>query len=700
MSRLRMPRPSLHAPGRPSGTAAPGRPARAAGHRLLPRGAGRAWLVAALAVLLSMGVTVATPQGAEADQAPVDLGDAASYAVLAGTAVSSTDLTAITGNLGVSPGSSVTGFPPGTVSGSIHAGDAAAAAAKADLVAAYNDVAGRTPVTTVASELGGTTKAPGVYNSANGVFGITGTLTLDAQGEPDAVFIFKASTFSTANVSNINLASGAQAKNVFWQVSGTATLGTYCTFRGNVLAQTSVTVSTGAAVFGRVFAVNGGITIQGPTDPPRTRITVPNDPPTTTALSSSANPSRRGESVTFTATVSAVSGSLVPQGQVLFKDGATVIGSDLHNSSGPATLTTSTLDPGQHPITAVYLGGDTPSGEGIIHFAPSTSPELIQTVVASLWTPATVPAVTTLPDPNAVTVGVKFRSTTDGTIRGIRFYKGPQNTGTHIGSLWTSGGTQLASATFTNETATGWQQVSFTTPVAIDAGTTYVASYFTPTGNYSVNRPYFGTQYTNSPLIALANSAEGGNGVYRYGPTNSFPTGTYQSTNYWVDVVFTPSDSLWDSSATPAASAADPNPITVGVKFRSTTDGAIRGIRFYKGLQNNGTHVGSLWTSGGTQLASATFTNETAAGWQEVSFTTPVAIDAGTTYVAAYFTPTGGYSVNSSYFGSQYANGPLIALANGDEGGNGIYRYGATSTFPTSAYQAANYWVDVVFDIT
>ncbi|WP_037973160.1 DUF4082 domain-containing protein, partial [Streptosporangium amethystogenes] len=94
----------------------------------------------------------------------------------------------------------------------------------------------------------------------------------------------------------------------------------------------------------------------------------------------------------------------------------------------------------------------------------------------------------------------------------IRFYKGPQNTGTHVGSLWTSSGQLLASATFTNETASGWQQVNFPTPVNIAANTTYIASYHTTSGFYSVTRPYFTTQYTNSPLLALANGAEGGNG--------------------------------------------------------------------------------------------------------------------------------------------------------------------------------------------
>ncbi|WP_433240080.1 DUF4082 domain-containing protein [Streptosporangium sp. CA-135522] len=314
----------------------------------------------------------------------------------------------------------------------------------------------------------------------------------------------------------------------------------------------------------------------------------------------------------------------------------------------------------------------------------------------SLWGNTTTPAQSGA-DPNAVTVGVKFKATTSGTIQGIRFYKGPQNTGTHIGSLWTSGGQQLASATFTNETASGWQQVNFSIPVVINAGTTYVASYFTSSGNYSVNSSYFTTDYTNGPLTALASSTSGGNGVYRYGATNGFPNKTFQAANYWVDVVFAPSSSLWETATTPAQSAADPNAVTVGVKFKATTSGTIQSIRFYKGPQNTGTHIGSLWTSGGQQLASATFTNETASGWQQVNFSTPVVIDAGTTYVASYFTSSGNYSVNSSYFTTDYTNGALTAPASSTSGGNGVYRYGTTNGFPNKTFQAANYWVDIIF---
>jgi hypothetical protein len=192
----------------------------------------------------------------------VDLGTNDDFAILAGSTVTNTGSSVITGDLGLSPGTSVTGFPPGTVSGTQHVTDAAAAQAQTDLTAAYNDAAGQTPVSTVPTELGGTTKTAGVYDSAAGTFGITGTLTLDAEGDPDAVFIFKtASTLITAGSSVVDLVNGAQACNVFWQVGSSATLGTNSTFAGNILALTSITLTTGADVDGRVLARNGAVTL-------------------------------------------------------------------------------------------------------------------------------------------------------------------------------------------------------------------------------------------------------------------------------------------------------------------------------------------------------------------------------------------------------------------------------------------------------
>ena len=142
---------------------------------------------------------------------------------------------------------------------------------------------------------------------------------------------------------------------------------------------------------------------------------------------------------------------------------------------------------------------------------------------------------------SAVQLGVKFRSDVAGTIRGIRFYKGAANTGTHVGSLWSSTGARLATATFTGETASGWQQVNFTTPVAISANSTYVASYHTTSGRYSIDANYFASAGAdNAPLHAPANGGSGGNGVYAYGSSDAFPNQTWNASNYWVDVVFQP----------------------------------------------------------------------------------------------------------------------------------------------------------------
>ena len=136
---------------------------------------------------------------------------------------------------------------------------------------------------------------------------------------------------------------------------------------------------------------------------------------------------------------------------------------------------------------------------------------------------------------------MKFRSDTAGFITGIRFYKASTNTGTHVGNLWTSTGTRLATATFANETASGWQQVIFATPVAITANTVYVASYHTNTGHYSENQRYFSSKGMDSPpLHALASGVSGVNGVYAYGSSSNFPSLGWNNTNYWVDVAFQP----------------------------------------------------------------------------------------------------------------------------------------------------------------
>ncbi len=648
---------------------------------------------------------------------------------------------------------------------------------------------------------------------------------------------------------------------------------------------------------------------------------------------------------------------------------------------------------------------------------PVTVGSVPATCPCTIWPSTATPAATD-PDTNPVELGVKFRSSSAGFITGIRYYKPSASSGTHVGSLWSSTGTRLANVTFTNETASGWQQASFATPVAVNANTTYVASYFSP-ARYSVSGAYFASAPTSrGPLTALQNGTDGGNGVYRYTSTAGvFPNSTYNSENYWVDVVFTESVTdttkptlasrtpapgatgvvvganttavfseavqqatigfglrdpggalvpaataydaatrtatldpnaalapgtvytatvsgardtagnqmdpvswsftteapdttkptlasrtpapgatgvvvganttavfseavqqatigfelrdpggalvpaataydaatrtatldpnaalapgtvytatvsgardtagnqmdpvswsftteapdttpptltnrtptpgatgvgtgstvtavfsealqtgtlafelrtpggtlvpsttvydgatrtatltpnaaltlsttytasisgardtagnqmtplswsftttastfncpctVWSSTATPAGTDPDTSSVELGVKFRASVNGFVTGIRYYKPSTSTGTHVGSLWSATGTRLGAVTFTNESASGWQQATFASPIPVTAGTTYIASYFTPSR-YAVNSAYFASAATTrGPLTALQNGTDGGNGVYRYTSTAgAFPNSSYNAENYWVDPVF---
>lgn len=225
----------------------------------------RQWTVvlglAAVTGLLMVVGLVGMPTTASAQEATVDLGTAEPFLVLGGQTVTNTGPTIVDGDLGVSPGSAVTGFPPGVVNGTIHAADTVAAAAQADLVAAYNDAAARTATANIAGDLGGLTLTTGVYNASSSI-GLTGDLILDGQGDLDSVFIFQiGSTLTTASGSSVTLINGAQACNVFWQVGSSATLGTGSSFAGNILALTSITVTTGVVVEGRALARNGAVTL-------------------------------------------------------------------------------------------------------------------------------------------------------------------------------------------------------------------------------------------------------------------------------------------------------------------------------------------------------------------------------------------------------------------------------------------------------
>jgi hypothetical protein len=218
------------------------------------------------AVLLAPLSAFALANSSDAAATAVGLGTAGSYSVLAGSTVTNTGPTVMNANLGLSPGSSVTGFPPGIVNGTQHVTDTGAAQAELDLVTAYNAAASEGPTSPIVADLGGQELTPGVYNSASSI-GLTGALTLNARGNPNAVFVFQAdtSTLTTATASSVNLINGAQACNVFWQVGSSATLGTASSFSGTILALQSITVTTGVTIVGRVLARNGAVTLDSDT---------------------------------------------------------------------------------------------------------------------------------------------------------------------------------------------------------------------------------------------------------------------------------------------------------------------------------------------------------------------------------------------------------------------------------------------------
>jgi Ice-binding-like/PEP-CTERM motif len=194
----------------------------------------------------------------------IHLGTAGSYAVLAGSSVINTGSSVLTGNLGVSPGSAVTGFPPGIVNGTINKANGPAAQAQSDLTAAYITAAGLTPTATLTGkDLGGMTLTPGVYFFATSAQ-LTGTLTLNTLGNPNAVFVFQiGSTLTTASNSAVVFANSLTDKNVFWQVGSSATLGTSTAFEGNILALSSITLNTSASITcGSALAQIGAVTLQ------------------------------------------------------------------------------------------------------------------------------------------------------------------------------------------------------------------------------------------------------------------------------------------------------------------------------------------------------------------------------------------------------------------------------------------------------
>ena len=569
--------------------------------------------------------------------------------------------------------------------------------------------------------------------------------------------------------------------------------------------------------------------------------------------------------------------------------------SSLSSNVSSATLVTShsLALTGLTQSTVYYYRVTSVDSSGNSSTSPVTtvSPAVFMENAVSIWAPSAVPATVDSGDTGGVEVGTKVRSDLAGVITGVRFYKAATNTGTHIGNLWSSTGTRLGTVTFTGETASGWQQANFSAPIAINANTTYVISYYAPAGHYSVTNAGFASGVDNAPLHALANGVDGSNGVYLYGASSGFPNQSFQSSNYWVDVVFvdnvppaisavaavpgsttavitwttneaansrvdygtssgslslnatntslvtshsitltglTPSTayfyevtsvdgsgnsssspappatatfsttanvpptisgltatplpggtaniswttntlsnstvqygttsgsltqtasnatlvtshsinlsgltagttyfyqvtstdsnglsstspaspasfvetnvvsaSIWSASTVPTnVDSGDTAALEAGMRFRSDLAGIVTGVRFYKASTNTGTHIGNLWSNTGTLLGTVTFTGETASGWQQANFSAPIAITANTTYVVSYYAPAGHYSFTASGFASGVDNAPLHALADGLDGANGVYLYGASSGFPNQTFQSENYWVDLVF---
>ncbi|MFT3974663.1 MAG: DUF4082 domain-containing protein [Amaricoccus sp.] len=231
-------------------------------------------------------------------------------------------------------------------------------------------------------------------------------------------------------------------------------------------------------------------------------------------------------------TLSAVSGAA--NGTVALNSAGNVVFTPTAGFTGTASFTYTVKDP----------AGLTDTGKASI-IVSSTGTTTGSSY--SLWSASAKPSIITDDDQAAVELGVKFKASVSGQITAIRYYKGPENDGTHTANLFSSSGKKLATATFSNETASGWQEVKLSAPVTITAGQTYVAAYHAPTGEYSASLNYFGSSLSNGPLTAMS-------GVYKYGGAGSFPNQTYQSSNYWVDVVFKAATST-SASATATATA-------------------------------------------------------------------------------------------------------------------------------------------------
>jgi hypothetical protein len=279
-------------------------------------------------------------------------------------------------------------------------------------------------------------------------------------------------------------------------------------------------------------------------------------PPTLSAMSPSVGATGVSTATKISATFSeAMNAASISTATVLLRDAANAVVAatvSYNATSRVATLTPAQALGASKSYTTTIVGGSTgvkdTAGNAMIGnyvasfttaAAPVPPPPLPTGTAISIFSASAAPATFATSDTSSVELGVKFRSDVAGSVTGVRFYKGTGTTGTHTGTLWSASGTKLATATFTSETASGWQQVLFSTPVAITANTVYVVSYHSNVGRYAYTHNTFATAgVDNGPLHALRAGVSGGNGVYRYSSGVAFPNASYNSSNYWVDVVF------------------------------------------------------------------------------------------------------------------------------------------------------------------
>ncbi|MFJ5958507.1 DUF4082 domain-containing protein [Paenarthrobacter sp. NPDC092416] len=441
------------------------------------------------------------------------------------------------------------------------------------------------------------------------------------------------------------------------------------------------------------------------------------------------------------------------------------------------------------------IGGQVTSG-GTWSFTTGATLPVPGACPCSLYDDTVTPGLAELREGVPLTLGVRFSSVSAGEVTGIRFYKSAGNTGVHNGALYSASGQQLATVTFSNESSSGWQTAMFSQPVQMAANTEYIAAYKSLTGTYSATANGFGSGMSVGPLRTVSDA-----GAYTY--SGDFPA-SRSTTSYLVDVVvtvpaapftvgsqsplpnassvplnttvsgvlseaavassvslalkvtngasvagsssydqatrkvtFTPSAALaagtsytatvtatavsgqplsaggtWTFTTVPTPrtpgvcpctlyqdtvvpttpDANDGVPLTLGVRFASSTSGLVTGVRFYKAAGNTGTHTGSLYTAAGQLLSTVTFSNESSMGWQTANFSQPVTIDADAEYVMAYTAPTGKYSYTAGGFGEGFTSGPLRTAPD-----SGAFSY--STGFPSSS-STTSYLVDLVFSVT